>query len=330
MGDFRAFQSIKKWHDDNVLTQQTDTEKLSFCHEYVLKTVFEITLTEMINEYGSPPSEFSWFVMGSAGRGEQAVISDQDHGIIYKNDSDSKAKSYFLKLGERLVSALEYIGYPICDGNVMSSNPIWCQSIKDMETQIKQWINENSWKSLRYLLIFIDARVLVGDGENLHSLKRVVYQAIEKDSSIIARLFENTSYNIKALGVYNQFLTVASGPYTGCIDLKTTAIFPYVNAVRLLAIIENLEVTSTLARLDSLCLLDRYKEELDIHRFHFQKLLDFRLLNADVKNYEDIRYLNVKKLNKYEKRQLKQIYKDLYKLQKFTKKIAQGVMQNER
>lgn len=228
------------------------------------------------------------------------------------------------------MQALEFVGYPLCEGNVMSSKLIWCRPECEWQQQIFGWIRENTWKSLRYLLIFMDARTVAGDKERVLGLKRFVFQIIQKEPSILERLFDNTKHNKKAIGALNQLLPIPSGPYTGCIHLKTAAFIPYVNAVRLLSIIESIEETSTLGRIKALSLLEPYKEFMHIHYENFSKLLQYRLFNTIAQNYEDGQYLNIKKLNKAEKEKLKRIFKDIKKLQKFTLMRVQGAVNNER
>ena len=74
-GFHESYQSIKKWQNAHMSDHQMNADKLHLLHDYVIKNVFEITLKEMNRDFGPPPCEFSWFVMGSAGRCEQAVIS---------------------------------------------------------------------------------------------------------------------------------------------------------------------------------------------------------------------------------------------------------------
>lgn len=326
---FTSYQSIKRWYDKNYTCYLESIDKLQSFHEMVLKSVFAITLKDMIKQYGPPPCEFSWFVMGSAGRCEQAVVSDQDHGIIYKEQGTTQI-TYFLTFGKKLMQALAYIGFPICDGNVMSSNPIWCRSEKEWEAQINHWIQENSWQSLRYILIFMDARVVVGDKKQLATLKKLVYQMIEQQPSILERLLENTKFKIDAIGIVNQFLPITTGPYSGCINIKLTALFPYVNAIRLLAIIEKIEATSTLSRIEALGLYDQYKVMMETHIDNFKKLMQMRISKKEITHYEDTHYLNIKSLTKLEKKKLKQIFKDLKVLQKYTKLRVQEVVSNEK
>ncbi|WP_232284514.1 DUF294 nucleotidyltransferase-like domain-containing protein [Bacillus timonensis] len=324
-GYLESYQSIKEWRNANVLTHQMGSEKLQLYHDFVIKNVFEVTLNEMSKDYGPPPCTYTWFVMGSAGRCEQAVISDQDHGIIFEKDNEATA-SYFLVFGQMLSSALRDVGYPLCEGNVMSSNPLWCQSYRNWEIQLKKWMRDNTWISYRNVLIFMDARVVVGDEKEIRFLKEIVYQIIQEQPTILERLVENTKYTVKGVGLFNQFLTVSSGPYTGYIDLKTTAVFPYVNAIRILSILEKIEATSTIARIEALRLREMYKKMLITHYSNFKKLMHYRFLHGHAKSYEDMRYLNIKGLTKLEKLEIKQIIKDIEKLQRFTDMMVQGAI----
>lgn len=325
---YTPYKSLKEWRDNNIATYQFSTDELQYFHDTVMKNTFEITLNHMIQDFGHPPCDFSWFVMGSAGRCEQAVISDQDHGIIYEETSRI-ASVYFLEFGKRLCSGLDYLGYPYCDGNVMCSNPLWCQSKSEWENQIRNWIEEDRWESLRNLLIFFDARVLIGKGQPIQQLKKVIFTTIEIHPFLIRRLFENTMYVEKTVGLFNQLLTESYGPYTGCINLKRKAFFPYVNAIRLLAIIENIDETSTLFRLEILCEQAEHSRNLSHYYDNFKKLLQLRLQEEKTGNYEDVHYLHVKNLSRAEKIEIKQLLMDGRKLHDYTETVIKRKMKNE-
>ncbi len=318
---YTPYESLKLWHDKNLVTHQTNTDELHLFHEKVMQSSLEITLETMRSDYGSPPCAFSWFSMGSSGRCEQAAKSDQDHGIIFEETSPT-TQVYFLELGKRLGAGLNYIGYPYCDGSVMSSNPLWCQSKQEWKEQIKKWIEEDSWESIRYLLIFFDARVVVGIQKSIQDLKEIIFQSIKEHPYLLGRLMENTMYYKKSLGIFNQFLTESYGPYAGCINLKHTAFFPYVNSIRLLAIKEKLPETSTLKRITALSQKPEYNQLLTGYQANYIKLLQFRLDNGKKMDYQDVHYLDVKKLNQQEKQEFKRILADGRKIQLFAESIV--------
>ncbi|PAQ13907.1 hypothetical protein CD798_12950 [Bacillaceae bacterium SAOS 7] len=320
--DFSRYQSLKNWRSEQMFTHQSSTDEFNYFHELVMNKVVSLTIDDMVKEHGPLPGDFSWFVMGSIGRYEQAVNSDQDHGLVFENN-DEYTNEYFLTFGKRLCVNLQFVGYPYCIGNVMSSNPLWCQSIESWERQLDQWLLEESWESIRYLLIFYDARVVVGEASPIQKLKQRLHQFLHQKPHLLNRFFDNTSYMKKGIGVFGQFLTESNGPYKDCLELKHTAFFPYVNSIRLLAIKENLEQTSTLSRIHALSKLPAYNRQLEPYADHFDKLLSYRL------QYADGYHLNVKKLNKIEKLGLKQIILGGRDLQRYAETTVKRVLKNE-
>jgi len=71
-----------------------------------------------------PPCEFSFYQMGSGGRGEQLMMTDQDHFLVYEV-SNEETDRYFEELGAKIVDLLEQIGFARCDGDMMASHSLW-------------------------------------------------------------------------------------------------------------------------------------------------------------------------------------------------------------
>jgi len=67
-----------------------------------------------------------FIVMGSEGRGEQIVKTDQDNGLIVDDSLNVEIfKPYMEKIGDILIE----LGYPPCKGNIMVTNPFWRDSL---------------------------------------------------------------------------------------------------------------------------------------------------------------------------------------------------------
>ncbi|GAE46136.1 DUF294 nucleotidyltransferase-like domain-containing protein [Mesobacillus boroniphilus] len=198
-------------------------EQLNHFHDLVYDQVLTAALRKVSKEYGNPPSPFSFFVMGSAGRMEQSIWSDQDHGLVFTLKTD-EAQEYFLKLGKEISEGLELAGYKKCSGSVMASNPLWCKSMKDWENQLGLWVGESTWESIRYLLIFADARSIHGDAGLLSRLKDKAFDEVKREQ-LLLRMLRNTMYMKKGVGVLGQLLVETHGAYTGAINLKETAFF---------------------------------------------------------------------------------------------------------
>jgi CBS domain-containing protein len=322
-GEFDSYESIKKWKDEHIHQFEFDTKRLNNFHDEMMRSASKLALFHLEKSYGLPPCEFSWFVMGSGGRVEQGIISDQDHGLIYK-DHSKKASDYFEKLGEELSRGLHHIGYPYCEGKIMSSNPLWCKSIVDWKQQLFKWMEEKSWESIRYLQIFYDSRSLIGESEYVDELKQFVFSYQAQNHQLLQRFLDNIQHIKQSVGPLGQIYVEPSGKYEGCIDMKKAAFLPYVNAIRLLAIKEGLVETSTLKRIDILCENDAYSKELPPYKHNFEMLLEYRLLLfANAKSYDDVHYLNIRNLTKYERREIKNILKGGKKLHQYVQGIIE-------
>jgi CBS domain-containing protein len=319
--DADGFSKIRLYRDQHIQAAAIDHFSLNHFHDDLINQTLELAMKQTIERYGPPPCLFSFFVMGSAGRFEQAVWSDQDHGIIYQEQND-EAKSYFLALGKAISNGLYLAGYDYCDGGVMASNPFWCKSVLEWQNQLANWLHTSSWESIRHLLIFMDGRSVYGESQFIDKLKSFVYQSIDQ-ANLLRKIFSNTMYVRKSIGVFGQILTETHGRHTGAVNLKEIAFFPYVNAIRLLAIKGRISKTSTLSRLDAIPNDWLPSEEKQMIQRHFLQLLKYRLSLVEHPNYEFGHYLLIKLLTKEQKNELKEILKHGATLYRFVRHLVE-------
>lgn len=314
-----SYESIKGWKETHIADYMSDSESLNTFHDEVMKKVFEAASARLKSK---PPCPFVWFITGSGGRFEQGLISDQDHGIVFDEDSQ-EANHYFHELGKEISFGLEMVGYPLCEGKIMSSNPLWCQTATSWKSQVVSWMEESSWVSIRNLQIFYDARRLIGDSNLLFKIKGVIHGYCRTHPSVLGRLLENVKHVKKTIGPLGQIIVEEKGLHAGAIDLKYSAFIPYVNAVRLLAWKEGINETSTINRLKELGKLGKY-EDLSAYQENFFQLLQFRLkyLSSSA-SYDDSHYLYVKKLAKDDQKIIKKILKDGKKLQQYVQRMIE-------
>lgn len=318
-----SYESIRAWKDEEINKYTSDTHSLNQFHDQVMRAVFNVSLQRVKEEKGTPPSPFTWFVMGSAGRYEQGVISDQDHGMAYEK-SGTDADQYFLALGKEVSLGLHIAGYPYCEGKVMSSNPVWCKSLGAFEKQLSKWMDEVSFESMRYLQIFVDARVLEGEEAFIDHLKNVIDECRKKSPKLLKRFMDNIMHLKPSVGPLGQIFTENSGPYQGSLNLKQAAFLPYVNAVRILAIKEGVLAASTLDRIDELSKDEFYRNELRDYKTSFANLLQFRMFNLKrIQDYDDVHYLPIQKLSRAERKEMKTILKNGKKLHHFVQGIIE-------
>src|SRR5690606_27425735 len=119
--------------------------------------------------HGPPPVPYAYLLFGSGGRREQTLTSDQDSGMLYDDPGpdrdEAEVHAYFLTFSARIVETLQAIGYPPCEGSVISSNADWCASLRGWQAKLDTWFAEASWEQVRYLLIMADCRAVYGDSQ---------------------------------------------------------------------------------------------------------------------------------------------------------------------
>lgn len=198
------------------------------------------------------------FVMGSEGRGEQLLKTDQDNGLLlrdgYTPPSDLDA------LCERFSQALASFGYPPCPGNIMVSNPDWRHSAADFGQMTRQWLLMPDADSMMKLAIFMDAHCVCGDASLLEGV-RARLMALATDSDVmLGRFAAAVNYFGSNTGWWNRLLGLGEGDQY--LNLKKEGIFPLVHGVRSLALMQHLPMTGTTERIAALVSQGKLSEEM--------------------------------------------------------------------
>ncbi len=225
-------------------------------HDLLMRKVVLLTETVMVgNGWGAPPAEYAFLAFGSGGRREMTLWSDQDNGLIYEDVEESfrdAVERYFAAFAGSLVASLEKVGYPPCEGNVLSTNPQWRKPLSAWIRMIAEWFGEPDWENVRYLLITADFRCVCGQEKLLDQLKEVYFNYVKSRRSIILHMLHNTLHHKISLGVFGQLIKERYGQDAGGVDVKYGAYIPFVNGVRLLAVQHHIRRSSTLDRLNAL------------------------------------------------------------------------------
>ncbi|MEH7179940.1 DUF294 nucleotidyltransferase-like domain-containing protein [Neobacillus vireti] len=316
-----SYLEIRRFRDDQINWVSDNPIQLNHLHNEIIQRVISVSVKQTEEKYGSLPCPFTFFMMGSAGRFEQSLWSDQDHGIIYQQRG-TEINDYFLQLGKEIACGLLLAGYAYCDGGVMASNPLWCKSLPEWRQQVTNWSNNSNWESVRHLLIFIDGRSLYGEASLLNNVKLEVYQLIHKED-LLKKILNNTLYRKKGIGVLGQILVETHGPHTGSLNIKETALFPYVNGIRLLALKGNIMETSTLTRLEKLSEFELSFNMKELYKQQFMKLLILRLSLSQSDNYENSHYLPICPLSKKQKEEIKEILKNGAALYRYVRNLIE-------
>jgi CBS domain-containing protein len=191
------------------------------------------------------------FVMGSEGRGEQLLKTDQDNGLILR-DGAALSEADVAQACGRFSAALRDFGYPDCPGGIMVSNPAWRRSAGDFAAAVRSWLLQPDPASLMALAIFIDAHAVAGDASLLAGVRAEMDLLVASDDALLGRFAAAIdSFPDESGGWWNRLLLIGTQDKP-VIDLKKAGIFPIVHGVRSLALQAHVAATGTSARLDAL------------------------------------------------------------------------------
>ncbi|MDM0115980.1 DUF294 nucleotidyltransferase-like domain-containing protein [Variovorax sp. J22R133] len=200
------------------------------------------------------------FVMGSEGRGEQLLKTDQDNGLILRDGSAMEA-AVVEAACNRFSAALRDFGYPDCPGGIMVSNAAWRHSASDFAAVVRRWLRQPDANGLMALAIFIDAHAVAGDAALLTGVQGEIDQLVAADDAWLGRFAAAIdAFPDAGGGWWNRLLLGEHDKQA--LDLKKAGIFPVVHGVRSLALRDHVRATGTAARLDALVALGRLSQEL--------------------------------------------------------------------
>jgi CBS domain-containing protein len=202
----------------------------------------------------APPallSDSCLFVMGSEGRGEQLLKTDQDNGLILR-DGAALDSQLVADACTRFSAALRDFGYPDCPGGIMVSNSEWRRSASDFARAVRKWLLRPDPESLMSLAIFIDAHAVAGDASLLAGVRAEIDGLVGADDALLGRFAAAIDSFPEASGGWWNRLLLIGEPGKETLDLKKAGIFPIVHGVRSLALRDHVQATGTVARLDAL------------------------------------------------------------------------------
>ena len=205
-----------------------------------------------IEKLGEPPCRFAFMIMGSEGREEQTLVSDQDNGIVYQDlenapDQEGAAR-YFSELAEMVCDQLNTAGYKFCDGDCMAKNPQWCQPLSKWKDLFHKWIYQGSPEDLLHSSIFFDFKGVWGDLELTDQLKSFLLDCVEERPGFLRHLAQNALLSKPPIGMFGKLMVEPKGENKGAINVKG-ALLPVVDLARIYALKHRVVQTNTLTRL---------------------------------------------------------------------------------
>jgi len=287
------------------------THFITTVSDSILNKIMGFTLDQI----GPPPARFVFMILGSEGRREQTLKTDQDNAIVYEDvpeAAEADVRKYFLKFGEIACGLLDQVGYDFCTGGVMAKNPKWCQSLSAWKSYFSSWIHTAEAEDLLQASIFFDFRGGYGEFDLIDDLREHLFVSLGGWAGFFRHLTENALYFRPPLGFFGTFVVESKGEHRDKFDIKS-AMTPIVDFARIYALRHKVEETNTLDRLAYLrrkeVLRQKEYEELEKAYGFMLQLRFVRQITAivDEKSKPD-NYINPKDLTRIEQKMLKEIF----------------------
>ncbi|MCJ7772036.1 MAG: DUF294 nucleotidyltransferase-like domain-containing protein, partial [Desulfobacterales bacterium] len=236
-------------------------ETISKMYSAAIKLFIKIS----IKETGIPPVKFAFMSLGSVGRQEMTMFSDQDNALIFEDTKGiDKAKKYFIRLADRICSKLNKAGYPFCPGGIMAVNPKWCLPLSEWKNKFTDWIENATPESILEMNVFFDIRYDYGEEKLVQELQSFIQEKVEQNPQFLIHFARNCLVYKEPLNLLGKIKADSKGG-AKTFNIKDNLI-PIVNFARLYALKNNITEPGTIKRLHMLLerniLKDREYHEL--------------------------------------------------------------------
>ncbi|ASV28824.1 DUF294 nucleotidyltransferase-like domain-containing protein [Maribacter cobaltidurans] len=289
---------------------------ISELNDTCIKQVIQISLKKMKSP---PPVGFAWLALGSQGRGEQLLHTDQDNALVFEDVADEelpKTTDYFLKLSQKVTKGLHKIGYEYCPAEMMASNPKWCLSLKEWKNKLSYWIINPGPNEVLMSSIFFDYSLAYGERDLLDQMSEYIFSNVKKYPIFLVHIANGALQSPSPSGFFRSFLVEQDGQHKDFFDLKNRALRPLIDAARVLVLSHSVKgISNTWERYEKLAELEPNNKELYLACSYATKaLLKFRTKQG-LLHRDSGRYIELESLTKEEKMKLKRTFKAIKEIQ---------------
>ena len=355
--ELRAYHDIAVAGIENFYLEEEsilDTHDLfRIARDKLITKVLTMVEKEMEEEgMGKPPTDYVWGGLGSEGRDEQTMITDQDNMIIYEEpDKDFMSKDLGKRLHEefeqrdikvskdgpgpkqvvdyyyeifcrKATNSLHEVGFERCKGNVMPTNEKWRGSTEDWKKRIEDRITyEQGIFEALDVIILTDARPVKGNVKLLDSLLEYFFKKLTDNKHVMKDFIQSAVLMPSALTFFGGFKTEKEGENKDKFNIKLLGWAPLILAVRMVALVGGIYERNTLRRIQSLRKKNIIKKDMETDLidayFTFVRFRIMSQVNYRIDNTKDKNYLKPDMLGPDEQERLRKAMKTVEAFQKY-------------
>lgn len=304
----------------NLLAQGVAAEALTRTIAALNDALTRQVLTLVLQDHPLAGMNWCWLALGSEGRGEQTLATDQDNALIFAGDANLaetlRTRHELLGFAREANEALDRLGFPLCKGGIMAGNPQWCLTTDEWRARFTVWLVEPTPQALLNANIFFDFRPLFGDAALADALRDWLLARTQDNKLFLRLMVANALEAEPPLGLIRAFVVDDDPPHEGTLDLKTRGTRLFVDAGRVLALALGIDETGTADRLrragDTLG-VERRHVDATVEAFHFLQVL--RLRTQERGAAAAVNRIDPHALNEVDQRMLKEAFRQARKLQ---------------
>ena len=275
---------------------------------------------ELESEVAELDIEHCWIVMGSQGRREQTLHTDQDNAIIFSTRDEPDAARRALAARARTINEhMSRCGIPLCRGNIMGGNPQWCLTLAEWKARFGSWLDFGHPEALLNAAIFFDFRPLAGAVALASELRAWLAERARDHTRFLLQLTCSALENRPPLGLFDRFILSKHGDVAHAIDIKVNGVTPFVDAARVYGLAGGVRETATIARFEGAAaasLMNVAQSRVWIDAFSNLQRLRLRAQARTTNSHEgNANVVDPDHLSSDERRELKQALRQALRLQ---------------
>ncbi|MFZ5962236.1 DUF294 nucleotidyltransferase-like domain-containing protein [Thalassococcus sp. BH17M4-6] len=271
--DLTRFQALSSGHLIHDIAKASDVESMAAAtaqiptllvqltaagtrHEVTTRLITDIAdavtrrlLTLAEEKLGPPPVRYLWLACGSQGRQEQTGVSDQDNCLMLDDTVTPDQMPYFHDLARIVSDGLHACGYVYCPGDMMATNPRWCQPLRVWRSYFNKWIRTPNPEAQMLASVMFDLRPIGGDATLFDGLHSDTLALASRNSIFVAHMVSNALKHTPPLGLLRGIATIRSGEHKNTLDLKHNGVVPVTDLARIYALQGRLTPVNTRARI---------------------------------------------------------------------------------
>jgi signal-transduction protein with cAMP-binding, CBS, and nucleotidyltransferase domain len=300
-----------------LLSSGTNSRSITGITSSISDAITKRLIELAIESTGKPPANFAFIAMGSEGRQEQTLKTDQDNAIIFEDQNDQNTEQnqkYFLELAQKVNEWLDAIGYEYCVGEIMASNKRWCQPLAQWKTYFSTWIDNSDPESVLDTTIFFDFRIVYGDDKLVHQLREHVHEVVENKAVFFHHMMQSIQKFKPPVNLLGNIVTSSRENNAETLDIKKIMV-PITGFARIYAVKNKLAETNTTRRLEKLQEHDIIKPKTineALQAYDFLMVLRFKTQSNKMLQHNTIdNYIDINKLTEIELSTLKKTFSEI-------------------